>query len=318
MSNPVETEDLKRVLEEVLGEPLLNVRRQPSAYSSTFPIEHLRIAFPDRRAIRVIFKNLGHDAILDVASRVKPGFLYDPRREINVYRYLHPALDLAAPKLLGSSGDWLFLEYVPAPELYQIGDFEVWLEAARWLARLHAARASEPAAARNLVPQLLEHDASYYDAWRSRAHAFAGSKLDGIVESYSEVMNVLLALPRTLIHGEFYASNVLVQTTEHGVRICPVDWEMSAIGPGILDVAALASGKWSRERRLLMAQAYCAALPEKLRPPNLIAAFECAQLQMALQWLGWSDDWPTYKEHAQDWLAEALRAHGSVQEAMPA
>jgi hypothetical protein len=316
MNNPVKTEDLTRVLEEVFGEPLLNVRRQPSAYSSSFPIEHLQIAFPDGRAISVIFKNLGRDAILDGASRVKPGFLYDSRREIDVYRYLHPALDLGAPKLHGASGDWLFLEYVPAPELYQIGDFEVWLEAARWLARLHASRASEPVAARKLVPQLLEHDAAYYDAWRSRAHAFAGAKLDRIVESYPGVMDVLLALPRTLIHGEFYASNVLVQTTEQGVRICPVDWEMAAIGPGILDVAALASGKWGRERRSMMAQAYCDALPETLRPPNLIAAFECAQLQMALQWLGWSGDWPMYKEHAQDWLAEALRAHGSLQEAM--
>lgn len=317
MSNPVETEDLKRALEEVFGEPLLNVLRWPSLYSSTFFIEQLHISFPDGRAIPIIFKNLSRDAILDVASQVKPGFLYDPRREINVYRYLHSALDLGTPKLYGASGDWLFLEYVPAPELYQIGDFEVWLEAARWLARLHASRASEPAAARKRVPQLLEHDASYYGAWLRRAHAFAGSKLDSIAERYSEVMNFLLVLPRTLIHGEFYASNVLVQTTEHEVRICPVDWEMAAIGPGILDVAALASGRWNRERRLMMAQAYCAALPERLQLPNLIAAFDCAQLQMALQWLGWSDDWPMYKEHAHDWLAEALHAHGSVQEALP-
>lgn len=146
-----------------MGELLLHVRRRPSAYSSTFPIEHLRIAFPDRRAIRVIFKNLDRDTILDVASRVKPGFLYDPRREINVYRYL-PCSELGRRETGWSLGRLLFLEHVPAPELYQIGDFEVWLEAARWLARLHASDASEPAAARKLVPQLLEHDASYYDA----------------------------------------------------------------------------------------------------------------------------------------------------------
>jgi len=312
MSKPPEIAELKYALEQVFSEPVMNLRRQPSDYSSTFPIEHLHIAFAGGREVSVVFKNLARHTVLEDASRVKPEFLYDPRREIGFYRHLQPALNLGSPKPYGAWNDWLFLERVEAPELYQIGEFEVWLEAARWLARFHSATASDPAVARSLVPELLHHDAAFYDAWLQRARRFCGSKLDPIVESYAETRKVLIEMPRSLIHGEFYASNVLIQGCQDTPRICPVDWEMAAIGPGLLDLAALASGKWNRRERLMMLDAYATALSARLRPPDLEAAFECAQLQIALQWLGWADGWSPYKEHAHDWEAEALRAHSSL------
>ena len=45
-------------------------------------------------------------------------------------------------------------------------------------------------------------------------------------------MDRLVRLPRTLIHGELYPSNVIVGRGHHRERVCPVDWEMAALGPG--------------------------------------------------------------------------------------
>jgi thiamine kinase-like enzyme len=30
-----------------------------------------------------------------------------------------------------------------------------------------------------------------------------------------------------------------------GWRVCPVDWEMAAVGPGLIDLAALTAGWWT-------------------------------------------------------------------------
>ena len=312
MTSRVKASNLFRTLEEILHQPVLELTRQPLSCSSSFAIERLDVVFRDGGSLQLIFKNLGRNAMLECASRVKPDSLYDPRREINVYRWVHSLVDLGTPKFYGASGDWLFLEYVSAPELYQIGEFEVWLEAARWLARFHASPQCKPSVARDLAPGLLEHDYAFYRGWLRRALTFGGSRLEEIEEDYQAAIEMLLETPRTLIHGEFYASNVLARRREDELRVCPVDWEMAAIGPGILDVAALASGRWTHTQRMCMAEAWCAELPKDLRPADLTAAFTCAQLQIALQWLGWAECWQPHKDHVHDWLAEAREAKRSL------
>src|SRR5258708_8877205 len=310
MTEGFDRNDLCLALEEILRKPVLNVRRRPSLYSSSFAIEELEVT-TKTGVIEMAFKNLSRHAMLADAANTKPDFLYDPLREINVYRSIHPLLNMGIPKLYGAVTDpsigryWMFLERVSASELYECGEFETWLCFARWLARFHASRAADATVARDLAPQLLEHDASYYRTWLQRAHASIG-RHDDIGRRYDCAIDLLLALPRTLIHGEVYASNILVEGPEDDLLICPLDLEMAAIGPGILDIAALASGKWTRDQRLRMAQAWCDALPAALRPPDLVTAFDGAQLQIAVQWLGWSDRWSPPQEHAHDWLSEAL------------
>src|SRR5207245_2716577 len=66
----------------------------------------------------------------------------------------------------------------------------------------------------------------------------------------------LLDLPAMLIHGEFYASNVLVDDAQQTVRVCPIDWERAAIGPGLIDLAALIAGGWPEQAKMEMAAAY--------------------------------------------------------------
>ena len=108
------------------------------------------------------------------------------------------------------------------------------------------------------------------------------------------MIEILSRLPRTLIHGEFYASKVLIA----GDRVAGVDWEMSGVGPGVLDLAALVTG-WEGDYRGAILAGYGDVSHE---------ALDAAQLHLAVQWLGWSADWTPPPEHARDWVAEALQA----------
>src|SRR5262245_9100719 len=230
------TPELSIALEASFLRPVRNVRRTPSAYSSSFTIEQLDVTFANGETMSVIFKNLSPDAMLGGAREVKPDFLYAPEREIQAYGYLHSTTDSGAPKMYGAVRDpalqryWLFIENVAGRPLSEVGEFELWLQAARWLANLHAS--SDVGRARRAAPQLLEHDTEYYRLWLRRAHEVAGPALDRIAAQYERAIEVLLDLPRTLIHGEFYASNILVQERGDKIRVCPVDWEMAATGPG--------------------------------------------------------------------------------------
>jgi aminoglycoside phosphotransferase (APT) family kinase protein len=51
--------------------------------------------------------------------------------------------------------------------------------------------------------------------------------------------------------------------------VCPVDWEMAAVGPGLVDLAALSAGGWTAPEREALALAYYAALvPCENWPPD--------------------------------------------------
>src|SRR5262249_28754309 len=119
---------------------------------------------------------------------------------------------------------------------------------------------------------------------------------------YERVVDRLAALPTTLVHGELYASNVLLA----GNRVCVVDWELAGIGPGVLDVAALTAGLGETDASAL-AGTYRLALEDRPDPTEFGFALDSARLHLALQWLGWSPDWAPPPEHALDWRAELPR-----------
>ena len=160
------------------------------------------------------------------------------------------------------------------------------------------------------------YDAAFYDRWLKRALTFADRRepsqrraIGRIADGYDRVVERLTSIQSTLIHGELYASNVLVQETWEGIRVAPVDWEMAAVGPGLVDLAALVAGGWSDAQRTAIVQAYFEAVPPLHAWPwdDFARALEYCRLHLAVQWLGWSPDWSPPHEHAQDWLAEAVR-----------
>jgi aminoglycoside phosphotransferase (APT) family kinase protein len=275
----------------------------PSRYSTSYPLHDLTVIREDGSRLALVVKDLEWASMLPEARATKPRFLYDPGREIGVYRHLldpeafGTARCYAAEVGAGGGGAWILLERVPGVPLVEVGDREPWLRALRWLARFHTIGADRETRS---VP-LLRHDEGFYRIWMERAQQFVrDERLTWIAERYDAVVERLLAQPSTFIHGELYASNVLVD----GERVCPIDWEMAAVGPALVDVAALTAGSgWNDEDALAMLVAYRAEIDREL-----LTDLDACRAYLAVQWLGWSDSWTPPIELAHDWLAVAVAA----------
>jgi len=259
-------------------------RRAPYAYATSWPLEEVSLRRADGSRLRLIVKRFDRGG-----SAGKPAFVCDPGREIAAYALLAGAQRAFAPRCYASGRDWLALEKLAGAELWQHGDAQAWHAAARWAARLHRAYAGlEPA------PRLLHHDPRLHRRWLARARAAHGRALERLRAPARAAIERLAALPRTLIHGELYPSNVIVR----GRRAVAVDWEMAAVGPAVIDLAALATGWGPRERAAILAAAGGAHA----------ADLAAARLVLALQWLGWEPDWEPPPQQRRDWLAEAHEA----------
>lgn len=320
-SDPELRAGLERALAAVGLGLVGEVERRPSPYRTSFPIEEVRVELAGRGTVKVGFKRLDWDQLAPDARLAKPQFLHDAEREPEVYRSLLSQAPAGPPEFFGSVLEedrrWLFVEWVEGRELYQVGERGLWEEAARWLARFHVA----------LVPglerhhreaRLLDHDAAFYRRWIERARGFAGAadaskrpQVEWLAERHEQVVEALLDQPRTVVHGEFYASNVLVASDfdhtrvgqESDARVAPVDWELTAVGSGLSDLAALVSG-WSDEGRAALAAAYAA---EPGVPPFGERELDLARLQVAIQWLGWAPpEWEPPEGQRHDWLGEAV------------
>jgi hypothetical protein len=318
-------EELARALGERRGAPvsITALERRPCAYRTSFALEELDLRLADGASLRLMMKDLSRAALHEQARAAKPALLYEPLREIFVYRDVLEGAGLGTAEYFGAAIDparnrwWLFIENVDGEALWQIGEFGVWEEAARWLARMHAQCAGKAATA----GPLLRYDRELLGVWAQRAARFAEDpggpwsaaerrRIRDLAGRYEAVVDQLTALAPTFLHGEFYPSNVLVQR-DSGLRICPIDWEIAAIGPGLLDLAALSVGKWTTTERARLAAAYRAVgtgaeTAAHLSDTEFARALDFARLHLAVQWLGWEPRWEPPAEHRHDWLAEAL------------
>jgi hypothetical protein len=328
----VGSEELRTVLEGVLartpgaGRRITGLDRHPAPYGSSYTIEELSVLLTNGTTLELIFKDLGREALLETARRIKPSFLYNPLREIETYLRVLAADGRGTAACYGAVIDpgigryWLFLEKVRGSRLSEIGDLAAWQQVARWQAAMHARYVGETETLARAAP-LLRYDRRFYKLWMDRALRFlrgvepsqpqaSRSHIDRLARRYGRVMEHLLGLTATFIHGEFYASNVLVGRVGRPTRVCPVDWEMAAVGPGLVDLAALVAGRWTAPERTALAMAYFTesmthgARWQDAEP--FLSSLDYCRLHLAVQWLGWSPSWTPPPEHAQDWLHEAL------------
>lgn len=296
---------------------------RPSPYRTSFALSELDVHLSDGSVLRLMIKRLGRDALHSAARETKPHFLHDPLREIETYRLILQPNNLAAPRYYGTcaggeSGEQcLVVERVAGLELYQLDPPE-WIAAARWLASTHERfRGRTDLASLASSARLLRYDDAYFRLWPARVRSFAPHirrietparfhALERIMARYDVVVERLATLPQTLVHGEFFASNVLIQQLPDRVRVCPVDWEMAGIGPGLIDLAALVSGDWSEQQRSDLARAYYDLLPPDAGPWDCVDGFQLSldacRVHTAMQWLGWAQDWTPPPENTHDWL----------------
>jgi thiamine kinase-like enzyme len=129
--------------------------------------------------------------------------------------------------------------------------------------------------------------------------------LGQIISQAEQVVEPLRAAPFTLLHGDFWAGNIV--RDEDGDLVV-LDWQLAGLGPGVLDlVVFLTTSQWASRSAL-------AAPPElPLTPAKLISRYrrEIARLLG----LRWSDaEWAELWDHALLWrfLQEMLPWLASV------
>ena len=300
-------------LEALLSTRVVELARRPLVAHSSHRLEELDVTLADGSVLELVLKHLGREGMLSAALTTRPPFLADSWREAVAYTALLSRSRFGTARCYGvldepDHGQGLLLERISGADLSESG-LEAWMEAARWLGRFHAELRSR---SRGAPRRLLRYGRSAWERWMARALGFASEEdratLEWLATRHGTALESLSALPVTVLHGDFHASNVLVVPEAGGVRICPVDWELAGVGPGPIDLAALTAGGWTGAQRQELTGAYLEGCGDLYRAESSFdRALTAGRLQLAVQWLGWSPDWRPPAEHRQDWLAEAVR-----------
>jgi aminoglycoside phosphotransferase (APT) family kinase protein len=319
---------LVRVIEAGLAEffdepdlpPVQRVDIRPSGYRTSFPLDEVEVTLADGRRARLLRKHLSLRSLTPNAAAAKRADLFDAQREIEMYRRILAGARLGTAAFIGAvpgtdeSGPWLVLEHVQGVEMYQVGTIEGWRGAAAWLATMHErlAWAVSDRALEAVRAITLGRGTWRQSMRRARAAGLGAAPARTrarLVAAHEPVIAILETIPVRLIHGDAYASNIIVDDPHAPQRVCAVDWEMTSAGPALLDLAALTAGSWPAAAVSAIAGGYVDALPASSRWRDDRAAFETAldacRFQLAVHWLGWRDEWIPPEDHRQDWVAAA-------------
>jgi hypothetical protein len=312
-------ETLQEGLSRLHDRPVIvrEIRRDASPKSSSYWTERLGVRLDGGEWLPVFFKDLNPRHLVNAAPALRAGQGAPSRRELQMYRQVLSRRRFGTPELYAFRWDppagiyWLFLENVGDFRLSRMREFEFWLAGVEWAARFHAALRHLPAEQTAFLPR---YDAAHY---RHCAEQVQG-KLSGLAEAdravigralghYLSVLDRFLALPQGVLHGEFFAKNLVVRAADPEHRLGVVDWESAAIGPVYLDVVSLSAGRWDARHRQAMWRAYFDRYQTDTglrldwdvfcRDLGLLALYQ------ALRWLGW---WPGrhFSHHFGRWVEE--------------
>lgn len=264
------------------------------------------------------------ECVVKEPRAARRGLAHPGVREARLYRSLSSQFPMATPALIAAdtAGSWLVLEAVEARAAAGGWDPPMYLQAIGLLARLHERfwnladdLSAYPWLAR---PLTLDYEIHVYAAAQALGKivrderpsllaqsAAVLSVLGQIVSQADQVVQPLRAVPFTLLHGDFWEGNILQD--EDGDMIV-LDWQLAAIGPGVLDLLVLVTNSlWERDR-----------LP--VDPADLVASYREAIARNVH--VAWSDDeWARLWDHALLWrfLQEMLNwAAGARREAFAA
>jgi hypothetical protein len=271
-------------------------------YLSSFSAERLRVVLDDGEALGVFFKDLNPMHQCEKARSVRGTLgLQRSRRELWMYRDVLDAERLATPCFYGHRWEprsgrlWLFIEDVGTTRLMDEPDFGLWVAAARWLARFHAAMEHVDIDRR----MLQQYDGAQF---RKRAEQLAENPPDvsaeerslirNALERHAERLDSLDEQPRGIRHGEFFCKNILIRPgAPADQRLAVIDWETAAHGPLYCDLTELTAGTWTREQRLAMWRAYhdeyCRESGREIPWVRFCADVDSMDLAQAIRWLAY-------------------------------
>lgn len=273
---------LSSVLESNSGSGLAVIDRRMHGRASTFPLEIVSCRMDGGKGFDVVCK---YSSERDNSCYGHRGGV---RYEGRVYRHLMASSGASVPRFLGmydapdSPWTWLVMEYLD--RAVTSGEMKNGLVlAAHWLGSFHAAherRASE-------LCGLHMYDAAYYAGWAERTMEFTRPYardlpwLPALCRRFQEKVPTLLERPTTMIHGEFYSKNILIQDDV----VYPVDWEAAALASGELDLASLIE-KWPAKTAERCKAAYERARWPGGAPDDFEPVLEVARLYWLFRWLG--------------------------------
>ena len=283
------TRELSRVLSRLFAQSSGAARisisqREPHYYASTYPSE------------RVVCRIKGREIVLLCkysADQEHPAFGHRGglRYEADVYRRVLSGLGVSAPAFHGEYEDtetgwtWLVMECVD--EAVRVNKLPRMMpRAAQWLAHFHAA-----ARARHRLSFLSRYDAGYFGGWIDRTVENTVSLqgrhpwLKDLRRARRTILSQFLAQPTTVIHGEFYPPNVLLE----GDTIRPVDWESAAVAFGAIDLVSL-SEEWPEKTIRACEAAYFEACDPRPDPQAFARSLDLARLYLHFRWLGYEPE----------------------------
>jgi thiamine kinase-like enzyme len=313
------TETLQEGLSRFYNRPVIvrEIRRDVSPKSSSFWTERLGVRLDGGEWLPVFFKDLNPQHQVNAAPALRARQPGPCRRELQMYQQILSQERFGTPELFASRWDpqagvyWLFLENVGEFRLSRMREFEFWVAGVEWAAQFHAALRGLSAAQTSFLPH---YDEAHY---RHRAERLQ-SKLPGLDEAdravigralghYLSAIDRFTALPQGVIHGEFFAKNLVVRTAASDHKLAVVDWESAAVGPSYLDLVSLSAGRWSAHDRQAMWRAYFdryqADTGLRLDWEGFCGDLGLLALYQALRWLEW---WPgrNFSHHFGRWVEE--------------
>jgi hypothetical protein len=316
-------ETLERGLSRLRGRAvrIRELQREFLGSSSSFRTERLRVALDGERPLRVFFKDLNPDHQMEKARTVRAFDLAPSLRELRVYQsILSPerfgTLHLYAARWEPRRGlYWIFLEDGGRVVLHNFLDLPRWTAAARWAAQFHAATRALLPAETHFLPH---YDRAHYERCAARVRellpTLAGGERELVsrgLDHYARRIDLLSALPSSVIHGQFFGKNVLLRRGHRGPKVVVIDWETAALGPGTFDLVSLTSGKWTTDERHAMRAAYFDAYQAHTGAPRDWEAFRAelaaVTLYQALEWLAWWGHHRSLSRHFANFLKELNR-----------
>jgi len=295
-------ECLETIVEEKFGRraAIASVVRRGYDYSHSYASDILDLRLKDGRGLKIFMKDFG------ASTRIKDGVqgMRERReRELRTYRDLLPGAALGTPEYLGSVWDaddrhWLLLEFVEGIKL-RYADFDSWITAADWLARLQGYFAREQDRWKD-CPWLQVHDERFFRFRAQRAlesiegsYPHLAARLRPIVRRYEGLIGFLASQPRTFVHGAYTPGTIFIAPTCQPVRVCPFDWELAGLGSRLYDLAFLCDG-FDEPRLDILLRTYeertvacgIAAPPRK----DIRYLIDCFRLHIIINFIGQTDE----------------------------
>jgi hypothetical protein len=276
-----------------LSSGIVEIKQTRTRYIGSYECDSVTVRLANSQEFDFFLKDYGS------SQKSKDEPVRRRERELATYRDLLSQADLGTADYYGSLWNesegryWLFLELVEGVLIkdHKVEHGEL---AAGWLSRAQGFFSQHPEMLDGR-DYLIRHDASFF---RSKAQLAlddvshiepaSASKFVRVLDSYDQVVEAMTAQPATLVHGGYIPWHILLNYDMEPVRVCPIDWELAAVGSAIYDLAYFVEGAEPGARERILDAYWCAAgqcgvqVPERTQLGYLV---DCFRLHRIVDWL---------------------------------